>query len=554
MNREDGDLIRRFVMSDQTEPGTSKFQKKVAGFLILAAGLLALTAVFYYIIWPSRVVITSDSTDTLFWAQASYESGQLISREYSYAAILPFGGNLLMLVFLPFFGVSMTTQILGMCLFAGIFFTAAAFFFRSLEYSWRWTSAAVFLLMLNLSASNKLREMFWGHVIYYSLGMLFLLFTLGLVNRSGDARETGQEKRRQRLLLILFVLVALAATNGFQVLALYALPVLAALFVPLYLDGARRLSDPANRVSWRLFTGIFLSVAAGLLLRLLLLGTKTDIYAGAYSSFVGMDVWQVNAETLALGWFRLLGVDIALNDPFAGLKTLVNLIRLLYSLLLILMPLHFLLRYRSITDEKIKLLGWSHLFVAALVSFLFITSKVSNAIWRLTPVVCTGSVFAVAYAFYLLKQSGAARIAKTVLAVFIAAALAAAGTIATLPVRTEGNEAYQLTEALLERDLHYGFADFWRANAVTMASDSQVIIRTVNINGEGIKPRAFQSQPSWYASQEGIAEYFILLSENEYANLEASADWSGIEEILLDEFWINDYTVLVLSQNPLAAD
>jgi len=547
-------LIRRFVTPQQTGLGENTFLKRIISFLILAAGLLALTVVLYYIIWPSRVVITSDSTDTLFWAQASYESGQLISREYSYAAILPFGGNLLMLVFLPFFGVSMTTQILGMCLFAGIFFTAAVFFFRSLGYSWRWTSAAVFLLTLNLSASLKLREMFWGHVIYYSLGMLFLLFTLGLVNRANDARETGQVKRRLNLLLILFALVALAATNGFQVLALYALPVLAALFLPLYLNGERRLPDPANRGSWSLFTGIFLSIAAGLLLRWLLLGTKTDIYAGAYSSFVAMEAWQVNAETMALGWFKLLGVDIVLNDPFAGLKTLVNLVRLLYSLVLILLPIHFLLRIRSITDEKLKLLGWSHLFVAALVSFLFITSKVSNAIWRLTPVVCTGSLFAAAYAFYLLKQPGAARIAKTILAVITAAALAAAGTIAALPVRTEENEAYQLTEALLEHDLHYGFADFWRANGVTMASDSQVIIRTVNINGEGIKPRAFQSQPSWYADQEGIAEYFILLSANEYANLQVSPDWNGIQEMLLDEFWINDYQVLVLSENPLAAD
>ena len=66
--------------------------------LVVALGLVA-----YYIICPAKGEFHADCTDTIYWAKATFDSGKLISPDFSYACLLPFGGSLLMLLFLPFF-------------------------------------------------------------------------------------------------------------------------------------------------------------------------------------------------------------------------------------------------------------------------------------------------------------------------------------------------------------------------------------------------------------------------------------------------------------------
>ena len=51
--------------------------------LILAFGV---GTVLYYILGPSQYYLTSDSTDSMRWAQATFESGKLISDNSSPAA------------------------------------------------------------------------------------------------------------------------------------------------------------------------------------------------------------------------------------------------------------------------------------------------------------------------------------------------------------------------------------------------------------------------------------------------------------------------------------
>ena len=79
----------------------------VLPLLILALGV---GLVLYYIIWPAAGYMTSDCTDSLRWAEATYESGQLVSDNFYYAAILPLGGNLLFLPFVALFGYSQAAQ------------------------------------------------------------------------------------------------------------------------------------------------------------------------------------------------------------------------------------------------------------------------------------------------------------------------------------------------------------------------------------------------------------------------------------------------------------
>lgn len=106
-----------------------------------------------------------------------------MNSDFYYACLLPFGGQLLMVPFVAIFGVSMTAQLCGMVLFAICFGLALAFLLRSMNFSYKWSVFGVSALFLIVSISEKLREIFWCHIIYYSLGLLFVMVGLGLVLR-----------------------------------------------------------------------------------------------------------------------------------------------------------------------------------------------------------------------------------------------------------------------------------------------------------------------------------------------------------------------------------
>ena len=140
----------------------------VLPLLILALGV---GLVLYYIIWPAAGYMTSDCTDSLRWAEATYESGQLVSDNFYYAAILPLGGNLLFLPFVALFGYSQAAQISGLVVFALLF--AAALYYLAFGIGLnRYYSAglvAVFMLVMSSSQSSACGSMF-----YYNLGLSLL--------------------------------------------------------------------------------------------------------------------------------------------------------------------------------------------------------------------------------------------------------------------------------------------------------------------------------------------------------------------------------------------
>lgn len=97
--------------------------------------LLAAAAVGYYILFPGWGYFHSDCTDTILWAQASYDAGALFNPDFEYACLLPFGGQLLMLPFIGLFGVSTTTHAIGMLLFLLLFTASLLLLGRALKWT-----------------------------------------------------------------------------------------------------------------------------------------------------------------------------------------------------------------------------------------------------------------------------------------------------------------------------------------------------------------------------------------------------------------------------------
>ena len=111
--------------------------------------------------------------------------------------------------------------------FALLFIASLVFLARSLRFNWYASSALVFIVTMLLSSSDKLREIMWGHVIYYSLGLLFFCVGMGLVIRLQEGNTST--KRPLILATLLFLFTAATATNGIQSLITYIFPIVGAL-------------------------------------------------------------------------------------------------------------------------------------------------------------------------------------------------------------------------------------------------------------------------------------------------------------------------------------
>ena len=152
----------------------------IVPLLIFALGV---GFVLYYILGPSKYYMTSDSTDSMRWAQATFESGKLISEDFAYAAILPFGGNLVFLPFIAIFGYSTAAQVAGLAVFAVILAAVMYYMATGIGLGRYGSATLVTVFFLTMSLSPKLREIMWEHIFYYNLGILFFCLGVGIVSR-----------------------------------------------------------------------------------------------------------------------------------------------------------------------------------------------------------------------------------------------------------------------------------------------------------------------------------------------------------------------------------
>ena len=70
-----------------------KLKKCLIYFAALFFAVLSAGTVVYYIVYPSAAYFHADCSDTILWAQASYDSGTMFNPDFGYAAMLPFGGT-----------------------------------------------------------------------------------------------------------------------------------------------------------------------------------------------------------------------------------------------------------------------------------------------------------------------------------------------------------------------------------------------------------------------------------------------------------------------------
>lgn len=492
-------------------------------FVLLA--VFAFGLVLYYIAFPSWGFFHSDCTDTILWAQATQEAKAIFHKDFYYAALMPFGGHLLMVPFIQWFGVSSTTQIIGMGLFAVLFAGSLIYVLRSLKWNLRWTALTVFLVFLVLSASSKLREIFWGHIIYYSLGALFLLVGMGLVFRVADNLHAETRKENVRLFLLLLgtmMWFILCSTNGVQALTLFSLPMIFAVFAECFLDMDNKHSfQGTEKMNWiNLTFVIVVGSIAGYVIGGIIKKGFSQGYADAYSNYSDPSVWMSNLDRFLPQWTSLLGVQVGAGDSLASMDGIIGMLGIFTSFLLLVAPVLLTLQYMKIQDRKLRLLILAHWGSSGLVLYGYVFGLLSATNWRLTPVLFTSLLLTIAYGKWLQENGKSRRLAILVLVPLILMSMLSAAEMLSMKPDYRQNEGLpKITSYLRNGDYSYGYATFWNANAITVMSDSEVKVRGIIIDDTTFRPYEYQSQAGWYESQPGVDTYFVLLTDSEYQHM-----------------------------------
>jgi len=233
---------------------SKKLWKTVSYVAAIALFLITIFLSVYYIFVASQGEFHADCTDTIMWAAASHESGHMYDKNFSYACFLPFGVNLIMQPLISMFGVSMLTHHLGMLGFFILFTSFFVLMLNEMRVNFR-VNLVVSSIMLALTfSSTKMREIFWGHTIYYSLGLLFIFIGLFLYfkllnladKRTKFAEDDIKGKKTNHILyiitlVILCIFIAFTATDGISALSIFALPFLAGIIAEQVLNNQSKL-------------------------------------------------------------------------------------------------------------------------------------------------------------------------------------------------------------------------------------------------------------------------------------------------------------------------
>lgn len=518
--------------------------------LLFAAGLIV-----YYIWFPSWGYFHADCADTILWAEATWDAGSLLNPDFAYACLLPFGGQLLMAPFIGLFGVSTTAQAIGMTLFLLLFIGALAALFRTMRWPAGWTMASIALILLTVSSSDKLREIFWGHIIYYSLGMLFLFAGLALAfltlrSLDGMAEDNIPGRRQFLLLGATGLWFLLCSMNGLQALTIFALPAIAGVAGERFLDTKQDGKAAENRRAYWLIGSMTVGTVLGILLGQLIGQGMSAGYATAYSSFDDSTAWWDNLGRLIPHWMTLLGVSVRNGDAFMTEEGFLNLLRLLFGIVLAVVPVVMLFFYRKL-DKPLKILLLAHWTMTALILAAFVFGLLSSADWRLSPLVCSGMLLLTAFARWMWTRQEGRRFVVLPLIPAAIFCLMTASAIGEMPAdygRDTGLNA--VADYLEEQGLTYGYGTFWNAGSVTVLSDSEVTVRSVKITGSGCEPDLYQTNANWYTPQDGQETYFLLLTATEYREMQSGGN--PLLEQATGHLSCQGYEILLLDFCPVA--
>ena len=531
--------------------------------------ICAVSAAVYYILFAGKYEFHADCTDTIMWANASVESGKLYDPTFTYACFLPFSTSTIMIPLIKIFGFGMTAHIGGMLCF---FIIISVFMVLMIKEVTGSVPAGFFGTALFISVTlvtPKMREIFWGHTIYYSLGILFLVIgvflysrLLSLGSKVKKLKKEGQNAKRASLhKLIIFICLCifmlLTGMDGITGFTLFALPFAGAIFIEQFINKKYGiLSGRTALVTCRALIFLIMTVT-GTIINNMLLGKLQARYQDANSEFSEMNSWIVHAQKLPLAWLRLLGVEDLPDIMFTDEKGVPNLIYIISALMIAVLPIAATFCYKKFGNDRrgrmMRIWVWLHWAVTAVVLMGYICGVLAVADWRLTPMVGTSLILSILFVCWAVSsKADCSRLVSLLIIPVLAAGYLGFSDVLKMPKDGyKQNTWYQLADYLEARGLTRGYSTFLNANSVTLITDGKIKIRDVYVDETGVSRRRYQSSTRWYETDPLQTKYFLLLEGDECIDFEKSEHYKNDLPMSTLVTEINDtkYTIFIYNHN-----
>lgn len=520
-----------------------RLKKIVAAFGILL-GIITFVTVLYYVVEVAKGYYHSDCTDTIMWAQAACDAGGLVNEDFGYAGLMPLGGQLFMMLFVKLWGVGLKAQIAGMTLFYLCFCTAIIILCRVMKFGWGWTGFTLSTVLMLVSSSEKLREIFWEHIIYYSQGVLGIAVGLALVllciknlydgtkkavseekdiseeKKTGGNIKIKKDRRLLKIVLYLGLLILwtiIFTANGTQMIIMYAIPLVGAILLERYFDINKKLLTVSNKRYYFVAVIVISASLSGLLISCLIKGNINVSYVDAYSSFSKVNDWSNNALKFFTGYFSLLGVNTDKSIIMYSNKGIIILLRILAGCVLMAVPVVMAFLYGKFEQISYRYMIIVYHITAVIIMAGWIFGRLSTANWRLSPIIAMSSIMCVMFAKWLIERKKYMRFSVFVLVPLLMIIIITGSSIYMIDKCTEKNKELNYAIEVIENNgLEYGYATFWNANIMTLLSDSRVKVRNVIISEEGIIKTTYQSNSNWYENAPEYDRYFVMMTGSEY--------------------------------------
>ena len=496
-----------------------------AGFGLL---LLAVCSVMTYL-WGDLLIseFQADICDTLLWAENAYKSGRLLSPAYYYPYVIPFGGQLLMLPFIPVFGASLTTIRLGMTLFFALYTAVLVTFFYVVVFR---SAAPSFLsagcIILLLESNKKLREVMYAHVIHYSLAVIFVLLMLTFLTLFLSAEKDGSTGRKRKRLYLAFLAatVFFCSADGLVTVALALVPFAGGYILERLIYAVFEKNADKGRTDKRELAPVLAAAfpaAAGYTVYYILKSGMHANYSKKYYTLVAPTKWFSNFKNFVRYWVKyfmrpaLYGDALPLTFKLSASGKVFNAVQIIFMcvIIILLVVLTFVCWKRLDRIGKITVMSaWTESAVTAL---LFTVTPISDTNWRMIPMFI---LILVALAV-LIKAAlnGKPLVRTSVLAVSALTVLIAANAGAgVLCAKTNTDVWYgegTFLTVLKEHDLHYGFSTYGTfCQLASVLSDGDVQMYQIGYDDyEGVYwPLLYQNKLSDFTPPEGCERFFIL--------------------------------------------
>ena len=170
------------------------------------------------------------------------------------------------------------------------------------------------VLLLSLPTKNT-RMIMWGHIIHYSLGLLFVIIALSVYRKIDiDSEHLFSEKKNIVWIAVLSILTMLFLSNGLTIVLFFAIPFFGATIVERFIDTGDELFCKRNINTLIIAIVSMIAGMAGFVISKILQRGVNTVYDDMFKEIQSWQNWVWDFED------RIMAANCSSSSASAGIS------------------------------------------------------------------------------------------------------------------------------------------------------------------------------------------------------------------------------------------